>query len=102
MKSLGQSLRLASSLRGDREPFPRVPTRAICPCQGLPGAIPEAKCARRDSNPQHLASRASLSAMLEYEQTEPPPGADPGRPPYEGGAQPCAAAKLPDKDSNLD
>lgn len=32
---------------------------------------PAAWCARGDSNPEHLASRASLSAKLEYEHTEP-------------------------------
>jgi hypothetical protein len=43
-------------------------------------------CARRDSNPQHPASRAGLSTRLEYEHTEPPPGVEPGHPRYEGGA----------------
>lgn len=43
-------------------------------------------CARRDSNPQHPASRADLSARLEYEHMEPPPGVEPGHPRYEGGA----------------
>jgi hypothetical protein len=41
-------------------------------------------CARRELNPQHPASRADLSASLEYEHMEPPPGADPGLLPYGG------------------
>jgi hypothetical protein len=38
----------------------------------------------QDLNPQHPASRADLSASLEYEHMEPPPGADPGLLPYGG------------------
>jgi hypothetical protein len=57
------------------------------PYKELLGAGPKGNaCARRDSNPQHPASRADLSTRLEYEHMEPPPGVEPGHPRYEGGA----------------
>ena len=43
-------------------------------------------CARRESNPQPTAPQADLSTGVGVRAREPPPGADPGRPPYESGA----------------
>ena len=75
-------------------PISRFPTGASGRCR--PGFLPltrrlrcrcatEAKCPRQDLNlrctaPQTVASAAGLRGL------EPPPGADPGHPPYEGGA----------------
>lgn len=69
---------------------PPVPTRVsrFTRARSQPCATARTACARRDLNPQHPASRAGLSATLEYEHLEPPPGADPDHPPYEGGPQP--------------
>jgi hypothetical protein len=47
------------------------------------GGPSRASCARRDSNPQHPASRAGLSGTLEYEHVEPSSGADPDLAYYE-------------------
>ena len=41
--------------------------------------------ARRESNPQQLGPQPSPSSYLRHERMEPPPGADPGHPPYESG-----------------
>ncbi len=50
------------------------------------GCAKEAKYARRDSNPQSHAPQACPSASCGTSAGEPPPGVEPGRPPYEGGA----------------
>lgn len=63
--------------------------------------VPVAWCARRDSNPQHPASRAGLSASVGVRahgaatrcRTGPPALRGPGR-------KPCAVAELPGLESN--
>jgi hypothetical protein len=47
-----------------------------------------AACARRDSNPQHPASRAGLSANWSTSTSEPPDGLEPPSSPYESDALP--------------
>ena len=71
-----------------QSPFP-VPTWAACLHKRLADAGPKGiACARPDLNRDRLAalaSRASVSARFHHER-EPPPGVEPGLPPYEGGA----------------
>lgn len=43
-------------------------------------------CPRRDSNAHYPAPRAGASCQVGLRGQEPPSGADPDRPPYEGGA----------------
>ena len=72
-----------------REPPPGADP-GLAPYRGRSQPCAAALCAREDLNlhsprgpqrPQHCASTCSATGTL-----EPPPGADPGHPPYEGGA----------------
>jgi hypothetical protein len=72
------------------ESRPPVPIQASPLTGGRSQPCAAALCAREDLNlhsprgpqrPQHCASTCSATGTL-----EPPPGADPGHPPYEGGA----------------
>ena len=64
----------------------QVPPLASRPYKGRPLAGAGGKYARRDSNPQSHGPRPCPSTCLRTSAREPPPGADPGHPPYEGGA----------------
>jgi hypothetical protein len=57
------------------------------PLQGAAGHRPGGHpCARRDLEPATSRLSTWPLCQLEYEHMEPPPGADPGHPPYESGA----------------
>jgi hypothetical protein len=87
------------------EPFPSADLGGL-PVQGAGGRRSKGhRCARPDLNRDRLAAlapRASVSARFHHER-EPPPGVEPGRPPYEGGAASRARRhELPLMDSNHD
>ena len=61
-----------------------------------------AGCPRRESDRTVSDLDAAPPTKLGYEDSEPPPGADPGHPPYEGGAAAVRGRReLGNQDSNL-
>jgi hypothetical protein len=61
-----------------------VPTRISRFTGARPQPCAAAKVCSAGVESQHLASRASRSAGLAYEHSEPPLGVEPSHPPYEG------------------
>ena len=69
-------------------PRPVLP-RARHPYKGQAAAEPKASCPNRDLNPDALMGTSTSSwrvCLFRHPDLEPPPGADPGRRPYEGRA----------------
>jgi hypothetical protein len=82
------------------EPFPGVE----------PGCASIPRTRGRRSEGRELAELDSKPALLDYEDMEPPPGADPGHPPYEGRAAAVRGGeaahrgfepRLPDSESSV-
>jgi hypothetical protein len=73
-----------------------VPTRAASPYRGLTDADPKG-IRVRSAGLEPATSRPSTWSLcqLEYEHVEPPSGADPDHPPYEGGAAAVRGGVVP-------